>query len=236
MDNIESKGIGNSTKEGVKNLLMPIFKREFELQNIDRNPLKLVKTNYKREKTFLNSTQDELKEIVKKVYQGITTQSHGGVNTEVLFLLSLLTGRRIGELTQLKYTDINFETKRIKVRAETTKTRKDNTHLYQYPVPEVVIELLIHNKDLDEKIFPSHKDTYIRNYKVMIQKIKLGTDYKVSSHTNRKFFISLCTKFNTDFVNEVVLSHTSNEMKSVYLTYNNEDIQELYEYYSDIIK
>lgn len=236
MDNIESKGIGNSTKEGVKNLLMPIFNREFELENINRNPLKLVKTNYKREKPFLNSTRDELIEIVKNVYKGIRTKAHGGINTEALFLLSLLTGRRIGELTQLKYTDINFDTKRIKVRAETTKTKKDNKHLYQYPLPEVVIELLIDNKDLDENIFPSHKDTYIRNYKVMITALKLGTDYKISSHTNRKFFISLCTKFDSDFVNEVVLSHTSNETKSVYLTYNYEDIKELFEYYWAVIK
>lgn len=233
MQDIEEAGLKASTKQAVKDLLMPVFKHEYELRNLDRNILKLVDTGYNRNKSKqrLSSTRDELLEIVNTLYNTMNTRVFGGENTKAIFLLSLMTGRRIGELKQLKYTDIDFETKLVHVRAETTKTNKENNFIYKYPIPDEVLELLKDNEGKDELIFPSHKDTYIRQYKLMMQSLNLKVNYKISSHTNRKFFISLCTKFDTDFVNEVALSHTSNEIKSVYLTYNYDDIKELYQYY-----
>jgi integrase len=43
-----------------------------------------------------------------------------------LFILSLYTGLRRGEMLKLRWSDVNFETRRIRIRAEVSKNKKED--------------------------------------------------------------------------------------------------------------
>lgn len=60
------------------------------------------------------------KEIILRVLRNVTTK------LQVVILMLVASGMRIGELVQLKISDIDFESKptRIRIRAEITKTRE----------------------------------------------------------------------------------------------------------------
>jgi integrase len=237
MSNVDKAGNQPSTKIAITALLQPIFKEQYEKENLSRNVLKLLKIKAPRKKVILNTTIDGMNKTAKSVYNLMMEIPLNDGNSRLLFLLSVMTARRIGELEKLEYSDIDFEKKIIKPRPETTKTKKDDNHFYPYPIPIEVLELL----DLKSKgkIFTNHPASYIKQYKKIISDSKIENEagYKITSHTNRHFFQSIMSqKFDKDFVGEVALSHKSNNMNLTYMTYTNESILELYEAYWEILR
>jgi len=226
-----------STKLAIKALLQPIFKEQYEKKNLTRNVLISLKIKAPRKKVILNTTIEGMNKTAKSVFSIMKEVPLNEGNSRLLFLLSVMTARRIGELEKLEYSDIDLEKKLIKPRPETTKTKKDDNHFYNYPIPLEAIELLDTNGK--GKIFTNHPASYTKQYKKIIadSKIEDDAEYKITSHTNRHFFQSIMSQhFDKDFVGEVALSHKSNNMNLTYMTYTNERILELYEAYWEILR
>ncbi|MDO9305072.1 MAG: site-specific integrase [Sulfuricurvum sp.] len=237
MNTVDKAGNKSSTKIAIKDLLQPIFKEQYEKQNLSRNILNSLKIKAPRTKVVLNSTLEGMKESAKDVFKVMKEVPLNDGNSRLLFLLSVMTARRIGELEKLEYSDIDFQKKTIKPRPETTKTKKDDNHFYNYPIPIEAVELLDPNGV--GRIFTYHQGTYTKEYKKRItdSKIEDEAGFQITSHTNRHFFQSIMSQhFDKDFVGEVVLSHKSNNMNLTYMTYTEEKILELYEAYWEILR
>lgn len=58
-------------------------------------------------------------ETTRSVYNFAMAVPLNKENSRALFLLSVMTARRIGELGKLDYSDINFDTRKIRPRPET---------------------------------------------------------------------------------------------------------------------
>jgi len=235
MDNVDKAGNKVSTKIAIKDSLQPIFKDQFQKENLSRNILLSLKIKVPKNKVILNTTIDGMIETAQSVYKFAMNVPLNEGKSKALFLLSVMTARRIGELGKLEYSDINFETRKIRPRPETTKTKKDDNNFYDYPIPREVFDLL--DKNGTGKIFNHHPSSYTKEYHDRITKAKIEKDHKIRSHTNRNFFQSIMSlHYDKDFVGEIALSHKINNMNLTYLTYTDDRIMELYEAYWKIIR
>jgi integrase len=236
MNNVDTAGNKVSTKVAIKDLLQPIFKDQFQKENLSRNILMSLKIKVPNNKVILNTTIDGMIETARSVYNFAMTVPLNKGNSRALFLLSVMTARRIGELGKLDYSDINFVTRKIRPRQETTKTKKYDNNFYDYPIPDEVFDLL--DKNGTGKIFNHHPSAYTKEYHDRIIKAKIEKDHKIRSHTNRNFFQSIMSHqgYDKDFVGEIALSHKINNMNLTYLTYTDDKIMELYEAYWKILR
>ncbi|HOW81996.1 MAG TPA: site-specific integrase [Spirochaetota bacterium] len=94
------------------------------------NPCKGLKVNEKNIR-HIRLTGDEIVEIITKA------SFHPGLLTVVM--IGIFAGLRKSEMTGLKWTDIDFETRRIDVRAETAKGKKGRS----VPIPDPLYDYLI---------------------------------------------------------------------------------------------
>jgi integrase len=228
MEDVDKAKNQPSTKLALKELLTPIFRQQYERKHTDRNVLSSVKIKVPKKKFKIPTTLDEMENEIKQVHQAIHAIDLNEGNTRALFLAVLLTGRRIGELGQLVYSDIDFETGWVNPRAETTKTLKHSEHLYKYKLPPSVLAL-IEPKNTNEQIFTHHKASYIKRWGKMLNDTKINRKY--TAHKTRHFFTSIMGKFfETSLLGEIVLSHAG-DINSVYNTISDDRINEIYEKY-----
>lgn len=233
MSNVDKSGNQASTKLALKEILSPIFNHEYQMGHIDRNILPLLKIKITEKKFIIPAVYSELAQEVKKLFNAINSIELNDGNTRALFLAALLTGRRIGELEQLHYSDIDFNTGWITPRPETTKTKKTANHIYQYPFPPIILNLLKEKKHTKLPIFSHHKASYTKRWSKMLTDNSINKTY--TAHKSRHFFASIMSKHaDRSIISEIILSHNGN-IDSVYLTYSNEQIRTVYEQYWDIV-
>ena len=96
---------------------------------IRSNPCKGLKVNEKNIR-HIRLTGSEIAEIIDKA------SCHPGLLTVVM--IGIFAGLRKSEMTGLKWTDIDFETRRIDVRPETAKGKKARS----VPIPDPLYEYL----------------------------------------------------------------------------------------------
>lgn len=229
MDDVDAAKLQPSTKLALKELLSPIFKRELTRKTITSNILSSIKIKAPRKKFIIPVTLDAMENEIRKIFDAINDLPLTEGDTRALFLTTLLTGRRIGELEKLLYSDIDFETGWVRPRPETTKTQKTATHLYKYKIPPIVL-MLLEPLQTNEKIFTYHQASYTKLWKKMLLDYKINPTY--TAHKTRHFMISIMGKhYERNTLDEILLSHTNQNADAPYITHSDDLISEIYERY-----
>jgi integrase len=154
---------------------------------------------------------------------------------KAIFLIALMTGRRRGEILQLKQSDIKNGT--VYVPQTITKTKTPD----MFPLPNEVLEIIRSlplNKD--GTIFTSTGARVTRVFTRLIQssKILLSKGSKFTLHDTRHLFQSvMISETNNPQLVDRCLSHSQDgSMMSVYLSFSYQKREKVFNQYWDIAK
>ena len=196
---------------------------------IKKNPMRKIRQlkNNRKAKVFL--TDEDLKKLLSKFDKSYFTEHRDYVMT----ILMLDSGMRLGECSTLLVTDLELARKRINLRAEETKGRKDRT-VYFSPKTEMALRRWLQFKDRyveSEYLFPV-KDhgghinvhNFETNFKRYINRIGLNEEY--CPHCLRNNFAKRCLMNGMDlFTLSKILGHSSVEVtEQAYLDLTDDDI------------
>lgn len=200
---------------------------------IRKNPMKRIRQlKYNRQaKVFLSD--EDLKKLLSKFDKSYFTEHRD----YVMIMLMLDSGMRLGECSTLLVTDLELARKRINLRAEETKGRKDRT-VYFSPKTESVLRRWLQFKDRyveSDYLFPvkEHGGTisvgnFETNFKRYINRAGLDEDY--CPHCLRNNFAKRCLMNGMDiFTLSKILGHSSVEVtEQAYLDLTDDDISKQY--------
>ena len=154
-----------------------------------------------------------------------------------MIMLMLDSGMRLGECSTVLVTDLELARKRINLRAEETKGRKDRT-VYFSPKTESVIRRWLQFKDRyveSDYLFPVKEHggsigvgNFETNFKRYILRAGLNEEY--TPHCLRNNFAKRCLMNGMDiFTLSKILGHSSVEVtEQAYLDLTDEDISKQY--------
>ena len=200
---------------------------------IRKNPMKRIRQlKYNRQaKVFLSD--EDLKKLLSKFDKSYFTEHRD----YVMIMLMLDSGMRLGECSTVLVTDLELARKRINLRAEETKGRKDRT-VYFSPKTETVIRRWLQFKDRyveSDYLFPVKEHggsigvgNFETNFKRYILRAGLNEEY--TPHCLRNNFAKRCLMNGMDiFTLSKILGHSSVEVtEQAYLDLTDEDISKQY--------
>lgn len=200
---------------------------------IRRNPMKRIRQlKYNRQaKVFLSD--EDLKKLLSKFDKSYFTEHRD----YVMVMLMLDSGMRLGECSTVLVTDLELGRRRINLRAEETKGRKDRT-VYFSPKTEIVIRRWLQFKDRyveSDYLFPVKEHggsigvgNFESNFKKYILRAGLNEEY--TPHCLRNNFAKRCLMNGMDiFTLSKILGHSSVEVtEKAYLDLTDDDISKQY--------
>ena len=200
---------------------------------IRKNPMKRIRQlKYNRQaKVFLSD--EDLKKLLSKFDKSYFTEHRD----YAMIMLMLDSGMRLGECSTLLVTDLELARKRINLRAEETKGRKDRT-VYFSPKTESVLRRWLQFKDRyveSDYLFPVKEHggaisvgNFETNFKRYINRAGLDEDY--CPHCLRNNFAKRCLMNGMDiFTLSKILGHSSVEVtEQAYLDLTDDDISKQY--------
>ena len=200
---------------------------------IRKNPMKRIRQlKYNRQaKVFLSD--EDLKKFLSKFDKSYFTEHRD----YVMIMLMLDSGMRLGECSTVLVTDLELARKRINLRAEETKGRKDRT-VYFSPKTETIIRRWLQFKDRyveSDYLFPIKEHggsigvgNFESNFKKYILRAGLNEEY--TPHCLRNNFAKRCLMNGIDiFTLSKILGHSSVEVtEQAYLDLTDEDISKQY--------
>lgn len=224
----------------IKVLLYNEFETRFRKREIEENFLYKVNFGPKSKKIKLEiRLNEDIENVAKKLYASILESNY---RTKLLLLINLMCVRRIGEIHDLQYMNINIdENGRYFVLVNPYITK---TGIYEkYPLPKEVVKLLpddiLDKINKEHQLCKFHKNTIYLNYHRLVKdsKIKLNGDFKITSHDNRNIFITLLVKKGFDSsIADASLSHTISDTKGTYLEVDYETRSHMFEEYWKILR
>ena len=238
---MQSQGMSSASIRKIKTILNPIFHEAYLQEDIKRNILDLANFGKKGSSFKLQSDKEQLthrvgepvEEVAKKLYHAAMQVEN--LNYRAAFLLSIMCARRIGEIRQLNYEDIDFTHHVIKARKETTKTNVQE----HYPLPVEVKEALHVDTKKTGRIFTFWDTTFHDNYKKNVvnkSNIKIVQGEKITSHDNRTLFLSIGRrKFPYELVDKA-LSHKQGTIAEIYTVYEENELTKVYDAYWEILR
>ena len=200
---------------------------------IRKNPMKRIRQlkHNRQAKVFLSD--EDLKKLLSKFDKSYFTEHRD----YVMIMLMLDSGMRLGECSTVLVTDLELARKRINLRAEETKGRKDRT-VYFSPKTETVIRRWLQFKDRyveSDYLFPVKEHggsigvgNFETNFKRYILRAGLTEEYP--PHCLRNNFAKRCLMNGMDiFTLSKILGHSSVEVtEQAYLDLTDEDISKQY--------
>ena len=200
---------------------------------IRKNPMKRIRQlKYNRQaKVFLSD--EDLKKFLSKFDKSYFTEHRD----YVMIMLMLDSGMRLGECSTVLVTDLELARKRINLRAEETKGRKDRT-VYFSPKTETIIRRWLQFKDRyveSDYLFPIKEHggsigvgNFESNFKKYILRAGLNEEY--TPHCLRNNFAKRCLMNGMDiFTLSKILGHSSVEVtEQAYLDLTDDDISKQY--------
>lgn len=201
---------------------------------VKRNPMKKVrqlKVNRKA-KEFLSD--EELRRLLGRMDRSYYSEHQD----YVMIMLMLDSGMRLGECSTLLISDLELARRRINLRAEETKGRKDRT-VYFSPKTETILRRWLQFKDryvVSDYIFPVKEHggsigvgNFENNFKKYILRCGLNEEY--TPHCLRNNFAKRCLMNGMDlFTLSKILGHSSVEVtEKAYLDLNDDDISRQYQ-------
>ena len=200
---------------------------------IRKNPMKKIRQlKYNRQaKVFLSD--EDLKKLLSKFDKSYFTDHRDFV----MIMLMLDSGMRLGECSTLLVSDLELARKRINLRAEETKGRKDRT-VYFSPKTESILRRWLQFKDRhveSDYLFPVKEHggsigvgNFETNFKRYIKRAGLNENY--CPHCLRNNFAKRCLMNGMDiFTLSKILGHSSVQVtEQAYLDLSDEDISKQY--------
>ncbi|MBQ6719760.1 MAG: tyrosine-type recombinase/integrase [Oscillospiraceae bacterium] len=200
---------------------------------IRKNPMKRIRQlKYNRQaKVFLSD--EDLKKLLSKFDKSYFTEHRD----YVMVMLMLDSGMRLGECSTVLVTDLELGRKRINLRAEETKGRKDRT-VYFSPKTEIVLRRWLQFKDRyveSDYLFPVKEHggsigvgNFESNFKKYI--LRAGLNEAYTPHCLRNNFAKRCLMNGMDiFTLSKILGHSSVEVtEQAYLDLTDDDISKQY--------
>ena len=200
---------------------------------IRKNPMKRIRQlKYNRQaKVFL--TDEDLKKLLGKFDKSYFTEHRD----YAMIMLMLDSGMRLGECSTILVSDLELGRKRINLRAEETKGRKDRT-VYFSPKTESILRRWLQFKDRyveSDYLFPVKEHggsigvgNFESNFKRYILRAGLNEDY--TPHCLRNNFAKRCLMNGMDiFTLSKILGHSSVTVtEQAYLDLTDDDICKQY--------
>lgn len=201
---------------------------------IRKNPMKQIRQlRYNRQpKVFL--ADDDVRKLLSKFDKSYFTEHRD----YIMILLMLDSGMRLGECSRLLVTDLELSRRRVFLRAEETKGRKDRT-VYFSQKTESALRRWLQFKDRyveSDYLFPVKEHggaigvgNFETNFKRYILRAGLNEDY--CPHCLRNNFAKRCLMNGMDiFTLSKILGHSSVEVtQAAYLDLTDDDIGKQYQ-------
>ena len=203
------------------------------------NPMRKVKA-LKQQRTAKEYMSDE---DFHKLVNGLDKSYFSEHRDYAMTMLMLDTGMRLGECCLLVSEEVDLTRKRIYLKAEKTKGRKDRV-VYFSDKTESVLRRWITFKDRymdSEYIFPSRTtkgNVTVTSFETNFQRYlaRFGIEKKLSPHCLRNNFAKRCLMNGMDiYTLSRLLGHSSVTVtEQAYLDLNEDDIAHRYRSYSPI--
>lgn len=213
-------GQSKSHKTNLRTLVYKVFEDAFRAGQIKSNPFFGLDYGVEKPVQELEDRFDiSINKIAKKIYQASLNYD---MSHRLLFILSIMTARRIGELHELKFSHIHKNEKGhwyVRTTSDITKTGIEE----KFPLPEEAVELLPENildpDNKDKRLFNFCFSGIFLKYTRMLNEagLKYDGNQKLTPHDNRKLFVSIVTSKGVDtaLANRCI-SHTKKTVQNIY--------------------
>ncbi|QDX95788.1 integrase [Brevibacillus laterosporus] len=231
------KGLSARTvNNNIRNLRV-FFNHLVNERVISTSPMNNIKYQTQEKETFEIFKDEDVLKLLEAPNKRIYT----GLRDYVMILVLCDTGCRIGELTNLKISDVDIRLRQITIRAETSKTKTART----IPISSITvkeIEKLINymNVQPDDYLWLTQfgeryfADTFSKMLKKYAKKVGIK-GVRVSPHTFRHFFaVKFLRQHGEPIALMRILGHTSLTMTEQYVRYAKKDLSEYHEVASPV--
>lgn len=206
---------------------------------LKKNPMKKIrqiKVN-RAAKEFLSD--DEFKRLVRQLDKSYYSEHRDFA----MISLMIDSGMRLGECSVLLMEDVDLSHRRIALRADITKGRKDRVVFFS-PKTETILRRWLQYKDRYAEspyLFPAkysgspiQVSNFEKNFKRYLQ--RAGLNEKLSPHCLRNNFAKRCLMSGMDiYTLSRLLGHSSVTVtEKAYLDLTDEDIGKKYQHYSPL--
>lgn len=208
----------NSTVRSVWSVLKQAFKRAYKLKHIDNNKI----AGYQFSDFIEQSIEAKPTEMQTDYVPSLIKESSGvSKPAQMLALLMLLHGTRIGETRRTKWSHINIESGRWHIPAAHTKTKQS----HELPLTQQAIMLLKSYKSWQESIgykgvylFPNKRKRQAINNNMANKLIKELSQGRWRSHSLRKAARTIWMDIGVDYmIGELLLNHSMSKLDQAYI-------------------
>ena len=206
---------------------------------IRKNPMKKIRQLRTNRQPKVYLTDDELRRLLTRFDRSYFSEHRD----YMMILLMLDSGMRLGECSTLLVSDLELHRKRVNLRAEETKGRRERTVFFS-PKTEKALRSWLQYKDRyveSDYLFPVKEHggpigvgNFESNFRKYIQRTGLNEDY--SPHCLRNNFAKRCLMNGMDiYTLSKILGHSSVTVtEQAYLDINDDDMSKRYQHYSPL--
>ena len=206
---------------------------------IRKNPMKKIRQLRTNRQPKVYLTDDELRRLLTRFDRSYFSEHRD----YMMILLMLDSGMRLGECSTLLVSDLELHRKRVNLRAEETKGRRERTVFFS-PKTEKALRSWLQYKDRyveSDYLFPVKEHggpigvgNFESNFRKYIQRTGLNEDY--SPHCLRNNFAKRCLMNGMDiYTLSKILGHSSVTVtEQAYLDINDDDMSKRYQNFSPL--
>lgn len=226
------KESGSSNRMKLRTILNPIFKKAIKKGYIKTSPLEFIKFEKPANREELSSiVAEDYKSVTKKLYKSVLEIEN--IEDRLASLFGLMTARRRNEILQYKHSDIIDG--KLFVPKEYTKSNRSD----EFPLSKEMLELIEQLPQERDNLFtiPLNRITKMFGRAVEKSNLKLTKDGKFTFHQTRHLFQSIMIKeTNNPPLVDRCISHTQNNVMSIYLSFQYENRKEVFKKYWEIMR
>ena len=221
-------GLGARTVNNTIRNMRIFFNHLVKERIITYSPMNEVEYQKEDKDTFEVFTDDE----VLKLLSAPNLRVYTGRRDYCMMLVLIDGGLRIGELTNLRVSDVDFKLRQLTIRAKTSKSRA--TRIVPLSIRTVKeLEKLIAYMDVAEDDYlwltqfgeRYYADTFAKMLKLYAKRVGV-TRPRVSPHTFRHYFaVKFLREDGDPMALARILGHTSLNMTQVYVKYTGTDLR-----------
>ena len=206
---------------------------------IKKNPMKKIRQLRTNRQPKVYLTDEELRKLLANLDLSYFSEHRD----YMMIMLMLDSGMRLGECSTLLVTDLELHRKRINLRAEETKGRRERTVFFS-PKTEKALRRWLQYKDRyveSDYLFPVREHggsigvgNFEGNFRKYIERTGLSPEY--TPHCLRNNFAKRCLMNGMDiYTLSKILGHSSVTVtEQAYLDINDDDMSKRYQHYSPL--
>ncbi|WP_127506602.1 tyrosine-type recombinase/integrase [Paenibacillus humicus] len=235
-------GVVGLSPRSVNNIirnLRSFFNHHVKERTIAYSPMDAIRYQTEDKDTFEVFTDDEVKRLLDAPNRRVFT----GLRDYCMMLVLIDTACRVGELTQLRISDVDLKTRTITFRAEITKTKTTRViPISKRTAKEVEVLISFMNVESSDFLWLSQfgERYFADSFSKMLKKYgkKAGvTNARVSPHTFRHYAAVSLLKGGMDaFQVSRLLGHSSVRVTEIYVKYTESDIINAHETASPVTR